>query len=409
MIQLAGDRTWDVLWEEDCDDESEFDSNVAKISVRDETDCTLPESSMNGVRILNVTKLQSLQNQRCGKRKTKFTRLYLSPGDCLYLPPRVLHCGTASVGSQQQQQQRCMTLSVGCRAPSAKELLGGLSRLIENAATVGTSNSTSLAMATFPSDTALQSYYKRYTSTESDDGVNHGEHQSEISQSPSQSSWLSPEVKNEMKNLILDAVQTALDDDENILDPLVGKLVTRSNRLEEEFAIGGDDGPSFSYPKPFRTNLVNRDEHGKFLKARTTLAEIFGPTRKGHKKSDNNAILRRAEGIAFAWSSVYNKEQRIMKYRLYAQGRPPLEVFEMFMAPTTDEELDGMSECKTSAQDSKVGKLLNRIANGPPLDRAFVVNELDMGIDFNEKATKHSLSWLLLELVEAGLLYVRYC
>ncbi|TRO22023.1 cupin domain-containing protein [Ectopseudomonas mendocina] len=39
----------------------------------------------------------------------------LAPGDMLYLPPRLAHCGTA--------EDECMTYSVGFRAPSAAEVL----------------------------------------------------------------------------------------------------------------------------------------------------------------------------------------------------------------------------------------------------------------------------------------------
>ena len=39
----------------------------------------------------------------------------LEPGDMLYLPPLLAHCGTA--------EDDCMTYSVGCRAPSAAEVL----------------------------------------------------------------------------------------------------------------------------------------------------------------------------------------------------------------------------------------------------------------------------------------------
>ena len=39
----------------------------------------------------------------------------LAPGDMLYLPPRLAHCGTA--------EDDCMTYSVGFRAPSAAEVL----------------------------------------------------------------------------------------------------------------------------------------------------------------------------------------------------------------------------------------------------------------------------------------------
>eukprot|EP00536_Pseudo-nitzschia_multiseries_P008478 jgi/Psemu1/198185/e_gw1.215.85.1 len=97
LIQTAGERTWDILWHDD--------------------------TAGGSVRIMNVTKLQLLEQQRFGRVRTKLTRLHLRPGDCLYLPPRVLHCGTALKGSRGE----CMTLSVGCRAPSGLELVDGLS------------------------------------------------------------------------------------------------------------------------------------------------------------------------------------------------------------------------------------------------------------------------------------------
>ena len=46
-------------------------------------------------------------------------RWILEPGDILYLPPRFPHHGVA-VGD------RCMTVSVGCRAPSANEIINGV-------------------------------------------------------------------------------------------------------------------------------------------------------------------------------------------------------------------------------------------------------------------------------------------
>ncbi|OEU07303.1 Clavaminate synthase-like protein, partial [Fragilariopsis cylindrus CCMP1102] len=95
LIQVEGERTWDVLWDDNSDERvSPF--------------------------------LQTLQQQRYDhKTATKLTRLHLRPGDCLYLPPRVLHCGTAI--SSESSNGGCMTLSVGCRAPSALELVDGLS------------------------------------------------------------------------------------------------------------------------------------------------------------------------------------------------------------------------------------------------------------------------------------------
>ncbi len=53
-------------------------------------------------------------------RKFKPThRWVLEPGDILYLPPRFPHHGVA-------QGDRCMTISVGCRAPSVNEVINGV-------------------------------------------------------------------------------------------------------------------------------------------------------------------------------------------------------------------------------------------------------------------------------------------
>jgi 50S ribosomal protein L16 3-hydroxylase len=46
-------------------------------------------------------------------------RWILEPGDILYLPPRFPHHGVA-------QGDRCMTISVGCRAPSVNEIINGV-------------------------------------------------------------------------------------------------------------------------------------------------------------------------------------------------------------------------------------------------------------------------------------------
>uniref|UniRef100_A0A7S4AIK6 Bifunctional lysine-specific demethylase and histidyl-hydroxylase n=1 Tax=Pseudo-nitzschia australis TaxID=44445 RepID=A0A7S4AIK6_9STRA len=421
LIQVAGERTWDILWHngssndnnsnDDKGSESHDEtSSVGKISVRDETDCILPESSRNGVRIMNVTKLQSFEQQRLGKVRTKLTRLHLRPGDCLYLPPRVLHCGTALKGLRGE----CMTLSVGCRAPSALELLDGLSNLMKKAAATRTPNEKTATRTTsaFPSNASLQSFHQRYTNTEIDRGEmsDGGSHRrDDVSKRPysSKSSWLSPKVKNEMKDLVLDAVRIALDDDENVLDPLVGKFVTRSNRLEEE-EFGSYDGsslPSFSYPKPLRT--YTEDEMDTWTNPTTVLVEIFGVPKTN--EGSNNTFLRRAEGIAFVWSSVYDKERRIQKYRLYAQGRPPFEVLEESSDAVVDEESKILAQPGFSTPDSKVGHLMERIANGPPLNRAFVLDELNIHIDIEEKETKNSMTWLLHELVAEGLLYGGYC
>ena len=334
------------------------------------------------------------------------TRLYLRPGDCLYLPPRVLHCGTAL---KSETNGECMTLSVGCRAPSALELLDGLSDLMKKSAVAPTSGSKAGAAPLFPSDVSVQSFHKRYTNSEMhrgeqpSDGSNpRGRTSSKTSHSPL-SSWLSPVVKDEMRALVLDAVRIALDDDENVLDPLVGRFVTRSNRLEED-DFGGDDSsslPSFSYPKPLRT-LAN-DGADVWANATTALEEIFCAPKKNGGLS--NSFLKRAEGIAFAWSCVCDQKRQVRKYRLYAQGRPPFEVFESLDAVVVGEKWVEPTTQGFTTLGSSIGRLIDRIANGPPFNKSFVVDELKISVDIDERETKNSVTWFLHALIEEGLLY----
>lgn len=231
---------------------------------------------------------------------------------------------------------------------------------------------------------------------------------------PSHSSWLSPKVKDEMRNLVIDAVQIALDDDEDVLDQLVGKFVTKSNRLDEdEFGLGGEDpsAPSFSYPKPLRDAAYDEQEDdgkcpGLGGSATAVLTEVLG-AQKLHEEPCN-VVLKRAEGIAFAWSSVYDKERRRRKYRLYAQGRPPFEIVE---APSggVDNEVDDPNKLSLSAPNSTAGRLMDRIANGLPLNRAFLVDELKIPVDITEEQRKDTIPGLLYVLVDEGLLYGTYC
>jgi hypothetical protein len=70
--------------------------------------------------------------------------------------------------------------------------------------------------------------------------------------------------------------------------------------------------------------------------------------------------------------------------------------------------VDNPSEPFISAPKSVVGRLMDRIANGPPLNRAFIVDELQIIIDVKQKGTKYSITRLLYDLVEEGLLYGGY-
>jgi len=52
---------------------------------------------------------------------------------------------------------------------------------------------------------------------------------------------------------------------------------------------------------------------------------------------------------------------------------------------------------------------MDRIVNGQPLNREFVVDELKICIEDEEKDKKYTVTRLLYELVEEGLLYGEYC
>ncbi|CAB9498021.1 Cupin superfamily protein [Seminavis robusta] len=181
LIQTSGTRQW-VLGA------SSFDE---KLTAQQEMDALIPGLD---VRILDLPQ----QQQYCA--------IQMNPGDMLYLPPRVVHCGTAL-------SDDCMTLSVGCRAPSASELV---SRVAEK-------------VAYSLSETAV----KRYT----DFNLLHQEDESATSNATTSShgASITPDVKHRMKQLVRDAVDEILDHD-LLWDEIVGCLATEPKRplwLEE--------------------------------------------------------------------------------------------------------------------------------------------------------------------------------
>jgi hypothetical protein len=241
-----------------------------------------------------------------------------------------------------------MTLSVGCRAPSAAELITRLSETI-----------------LLEPRSIIETLQHRYTE---DDNVDEYIVYSSSSSSGACSNYLSPKIKMKMKSLILKAVEDALDDDENIFDPLVGRIVTEPNRCSET-----------SYPVPLGAMGEEwREEMGVWGDATSAIEEVF---------TNGNGCLRRAEGIAFAWSSIPGEDKpKKRKFRMYAHGREPIELI------TKDDQNLFIT----------IGRLMDRIASGPPLDQRFVVQHL--GIDLNTEPGD-SIYEFISELVEEGLLY----
>lgn len=191
-----------------------------------------------------------------------YSELVLEEGDVLYLPPRVIHWGSAF-------SDNCMTLSVGCRAPSAAELT---TRVAETVL-----------------DSVSEPIVKRYT----DENLL----KEESVKGPS----LNKTVKDSMKSLVLGAVHDILDN-EVLFDEIVGRLVTESKRLPYNALHPWDD--------------VDDDEY----------FEAWGETLDGllDRILEGKGALYRAEGISFATSQVVNQDGSTID-RLYACG----EMFEI--------------------------------------------------------------------------------
>lgn len=232
LVQTSGSREWEVALGDLLSVDDEF-SNLVEASE---------------VRILNIT-TQSTTN----------AVIELQAGDCLYIPPRVMHCGTSTSND-------CITLSVGCRAPSASDLL---SRLAEKV-----SDSTSAAANA------------RYTDL---DLFTHNNNHKALSQS----------VKSRMKKLVLQAIEEVMETDE-IWDDMVGQLITQPNR------------PTLGYPVPLSEMEEEwKETLGLWSDADSTLEAI----------KNGMGALYRAEGVSFASSVTTSTTPLATIHRLFAQGR----------------------------------------------------------------------------------------
>jgi 50S ribosomal protein L16 3-hydroxylase len=252
LVQAAGQRTWRVghdTW-----------------TVEREMQALIPDLS---VRILQQQQQMSNETASAATSATSFT---LEPGDMLYLPPRYMHCGTA-------ESDDCMTLSVGCRAPSAAELFG-------RAAQVAVESDQVSAVQRY-TDTNLE----QLVSTTLPGKVAHA--------GPS----LTTNVKESMKELLLDAVKGILDD-ELQWDEVVGKIVTEPKRFSDNAIVAYDE-------------IVMEGED---------YAEYWGETAGEalQQVGSGQGVIRRAEGVSFATSVVKDKQGQKID-RLFCSG----EMFEI--------------------------------------------------------------------------------
>jgi 50S ribosomal protein L16 3-hydroxylase len=284
LVQQSGTREWTV--------------GLQEITTEKEYD-TLVEASE--VRVLDLE----------GSFPT--TTVRLQAGDCLYIPPRVLHHGTSASND-------CITLSVGCRAPSASDLLSKVAETIQTSASKAAN--------------------ERYTDS----------HLFEI-----ESKEISKRTKRDMKNLVMAALEEVLEDDSQ-WDDLVGRLVTAPNR------------PTMNYPVPLSSiDKEWKSELGIWGESESTLNAVM----------EGKGCLFRAEGISFACSSISTTKGDTI-HRLFAQGN----TFELNGTTSKDDDSNAL-----------FNNLVNRIANGRPLDKDFLVEMNNVGRAF------------LLELIELGFLY----
>lgn len=163
-----------------------------------------------------------------------------------------------------------MTLSVGLRAPSAKEMMTRLTEYVDNTIVDG-------------------DFVRRYSDPE-------------LFQEPISSltklSEITPQVKIKAKALLTDAFLNLLDDN-SFFDEFFGKLVTQSNRLRS------------NYPLP----LSGLDEEDL-----ESLGEFGNAKQCVRLALANEAILYAAEGISWAYSKADDQCHNCI-CRLYVDGK----------------------------------------------------------------------------------------
>lgn len=259
LIQTAGTREWRI-------------QPNRLVSVQEEMERLIPDLS---VRILEPKEEEGVDN---------FVSIHMQPGDVLYLPPRVPHWGIST-------SDDCVTLSVGCRAPSAQEMVARLAEGILSS--------------------VQESATHRYT-------------EESLLTSPTSFPSLTPRVRADMKQMVMSAVQHALEDEAS-WDALVGKLVTEPKRIAEIPALN--------------------EQGNDYL-------DVWGSTPKrvlSRVRTQPKAFLLRTPGISFATSRTELVDGQHVD-RLYANG-------EMFEVPN----------------DTHASAIFERIEQGWPLTK----NHLD--------------------------------
>lgn len=324
LIQMSGTRTWQV--------------GKRKISAQEESDRMIDGLD---VRVLCDSSLDDDDGSgSSGSDDQEMEEWIVHPGDLLYLPPRVAHCGTSLASD-------CMTLSVGCRAPSVSDLV---SRLAERL-----------------SSSMDDSSVRRYTDGDLLTGLNniHGGEPGE----------LTTDAKDRAKHLVLDSLTSIISDDE-WWDEFFGRYMTEQKRVRIDYPIPledtmgeADDGSIEDLPD---------EEWGD---AKSTVQSVLA----------GKGVLYQAEGIVFAYSSVPSKVLNgRTSHRFFVNG-------EMWQSEAQPTDTDPKQNCMV--------RLFQTVSNHRRLDQAALLG-LDSNGDLTEQdeLTSEGISFVE-ELVSAGVLY----
>mmetsp|Transcript_11217 Transcript_11217/g.27576 ORF Transcript_11217/g.27576 Transcript_11217/m.27576 type:complete len:547 (-) Transcript_11217:54-1694(-) len=312
LVQMSGTRTWQV--------------GRRTISAQEERDNTIDGLD---VRVLS--------DRNVGVRdEQEMEKWIVYPGDLLYLPPRVPHCGT-SLSSD------CMTLSVGCRAPSVSDLVSKLAETL--------------------SSSIEDSAERRYTDSdlfEKNDASNDipGE--------------LTSDAKECAKHLVIDSLTSLMSDDE-WWDEFLGRYVTEQKRLRNNYPISLEDWAGESDCSD-DGNLP-----GEWSDAKSTVQNVLA----------GNGALYQAEGIAFAHSSIDSEIHNSgTSHRFFANG-------EMWQSK---------SQKMTDNGQNSLARLFKIVSNHRRLDRTLLLG-LDIDSDpSGDMLTTEEISFLE-ELISTGILY----
>ena len=342
LIQASGKRTWRVgggggaAAALGTKTTISVQQSPSKLSVQDEMTWMIPNLS---VRILDLGRNHSCSGDNDNTIPCAtvwddyFSTWHLNEGDVLYLPPRVVHWGIADSSD-------CMTLSVGCRAPSASELMA---QIAEELAT----SVSPTATARLQDFDRVQEYCRQQEEQAQDDNTNARPGNS------SSSSSITKQDKVQIKTLVLNAVEALLEDEDK-LDELVGKLVTEPKRSWDTAFLQ----PYADIDDPEYLDLWGPN-------ASVALRRVRCATAQG------GLVLLRAPGISFATTQIQanskNNETATaapqLVHRLYAHGQrwqvshpistPPSlgtrttqQVFQRIEKgrPITKRDLDGASQ-----------------------------------------------------------------